>query len=177
MKFSYLVNEDRNSRASMDIPFEMLILIFEKMQQLALSKREEYIQVEALSVMNLTLMASNPSERERFGLVQLLEVFAEVIPEGNWLVREKASRPKVLSVFCDETDHAKTTDCLIAIPTLREGTNRILESLAECLACAGVNTEVALIPYITAGDPDLSTTSEVLKVLDSCGFDCTQTYK
>ncbi|KAL8548114.1 hypothetical protein ACS0TY_007436 [Phlomoides rotata] len=30
---------------------------------------------------------------------------------------------------------------------------------------------VALIPYITAGDPDLSTTAEVLKVLDSCGSD------
>ncbi|XP_071724562.1 tryptophan synthase alpha chain, partial [Rutidosis leptorrhynchoides] len=30
---------------------------------------------------------------------------------------------------------------------------------------------VALIPYITAGDPDLSTTAEALKVLDSCGSD------
>ncbi|KAK1256693.1 hypothetical protein QJS04_geneDACA024960 [Acorus gramineus] len=31
--------------------------------------------------------------------------------------------------------------------------------------------KVALIPYITAGDPDLSTTSEALKVLDYCGSD------
>ncbi|KAL8513705.1 hypothetical protein ACS0TY_012988 [Phlomoides rotata] len=31
--------------------------------------------------------------------------------------------------------------------------------------------KVALIPYITAGDPDLSTTAEALKVLDSCGSD------
>jgi tryptophan synthase alpha chain len=30
---------------------------------------------------------------------------------------------------------------------------------------------VALIPYITAGDPDLSTTAKALKVLDSCGSD------
>ncbi|GFP87494.1 tryptophan synthase alpha chain [Phtheirospermum japonicum] len=30
---------------------------------------------------------------------------------------------------------------------------------------------VAFIPYITAGDPDLSTTAQVLKVLDSCGSD------
>ncbi|KAK7396400.1 hypothetical protein VNO78_17386 [Psophocarpus tetragonolobus] len=30
---------------------------------------------------------------------------------------------------------------------------------------------VAFIPYITAGDPDLSTTAEALKVLDSCGSD------
>ncbi|XP_039131505.1 tryptophan synthase alpha chain-like isoform X1 [Dioscorea cayenensis subsp. rotundata] len=31
--------------------------------------------------------------------------------------------------------------------------------------------KVALIPYITAGDPDLSTTAEALKILDSCGSD------
>ncbi|KAG9155820.1 hypothetical protein Leryth_004071, partial [Lithospermum erythrorhizon] len=31
--------------------------------------------------------------------------------------------------------------------------------------------KVALIPYITAGDPDLSTTAEALKVLDKCGSD------
>ncbi|KAL6217467.1 hypothetical protein ACLB2K_010684 [Fragaria x ananassa] len=35
--------------------------------------------------------------------------------------------------------------------------------------CASV--QVALIPYITAGDPDLSVTAEALKVLDSCGSD------
>ncbi|KAH0436611.1 hypothetical protein IEQ34_026393 [Dendrobium chrysotoxum] len=31
--------------------------------------------------------------------------------------------------------------------------------------------KVAFIPYITAGDPDLSTTSKALKILDSCGSD------
>ncbi|XP_061369082.1 tryptophan synthase alpha chain [Gastrolobium bilobum] len=31
--------------------------------------------------------------------------------------------------------------------------------------------KVAFIPYITAGDPDLSTTAEALKLLDSCGSD------
>uniref|UniRef100_A0A7N0T337 Tryptophan synthase n=2 Tax=Kalanchoe fedtschenkoi TaxID=63787 RepID=A0A7N0T337_KALFE len=31
--------------------------------------------------------------------------------------------------------------------------------------------KVAFIPYITAGDPDLLTTAEALKVLDSCGSD------
>lgn len=30
---------------------------------------------------------------------------------------------------------------------------------------------MAFIPYITAGDPDLSTTAKALKVLDSCGSD------
>ncbi|CAA7395259.1 unnamed protein product [Spirodela intermedia] len=31
--------------------------------------------------------------------------------------------------------------------------------------------KVALVPYITAGDPNLSTTSEALKILDACGSD------
>ncbi len=31
--------------------------------------------------------------------------------------------------------------------------------------------QVALIPYLTAGDPDLDTTAEAMRVLDSCGCD------
>ncbi|MBA0680677.1 hypothetical protein Goari_012364, partial [Gossypium aridum] len=38
-------------------------------------------------------------------------------------------------------------------------------------SCSILCPKVAFIPYITAGDPDLSTTAEALKVLDSCGSD------
>ncbi|CAN6291517.1 unnamed protein product, partial [Urochloa humidicola] len=31
--------------------------------------------------------------------------------------------------------------------------------------------KTAFIPFITAGDPDLATTSKALKILDSCGSD------
>jgi tryptophan synthase alpha chain len=31
--------------------------------------------------------------------------------------------------------------------------------------------QTAFIPFITAGDPDLDTTSKALKILDSCGSD------
>ncbi|CAN0898206.1 Tryptophan synthase alpha chain [Linum grandiflorum] len=45
-------------------------------------------------------------------------------------------------------------------------------SLAGCRLIFMENrVKVAFIPYITAGDPDLSTTAEALKVLDSCGSD------
>ena len=30
---------------------------------------------------------------------------------------------------------------------------------------------MALIPYITAGDPDLETTTEAMRLLDACGAD------
>lgn len=43
--------------------------------------------------------------------------------------------------------------------------------LSETFAKLKKEGKVAFIPYITAGDPDLSTTAEALKVLDSCGSD------
>ncbi|KAF3786555.1 Tryptophan synthase alpha chain [Nymphaea thermarum] len=44
-------------------------------------------------------------------------------------------------------------------------------SLSETFCRLKKQGKVAFIPYITAGDPDLSTTAEALKVLDSCGSD------
>ncbi|KAJ0247000.1 Tryptophan synthase alpha chain [Hirschfeldia incana] len=43
--------------------------------------------------------------------------------------------------------------------------------LADTFAQLKKQGKVAFIPYITAGDPDLSTTAEALKVLDACGSD------
>ncbi|GLT42397.1 hypothetical protein SLA2020_163990 [Shorea laevis] len=43
--------------------------------------------------------------------------------------------------------------------------------LAETFSRLKKDGKVALIPYVTAGDPDLSTTAEALKLLDSCGSD------
>lgn len=43
--------------------------------------------------------------------------------------------------------------------------------LSETFSKLKKQGKVALIPYITAGDPDLSTTAEALKVLDACGSD------
>ncbi|CAI8614255.1 unnamed protein product [Vicia faba] len=51
--------------------------------------------------------------------------------------------------------------------------NRTIEavSISETFNSLKKQGKVALIPYITAGDPDLATTAEALKVLDSCGSD------
>ncbi|XP_042480898.1 tryptophan synthase alpha chain-like [Macadamia integrifolia] len=43
--------------------------------------------------------------------------------------------------------------------------------LSETFSNLKQQGKVALIPFVTAGDPDLSTTAEALKVLDSCGSD------
>ncbi|KAG9134009.1 hypothetical protein Leryth_004706 [Lithospermum erythrorhizon] len=44
-------------------------------------------------------------------------------------------------------------------------------SLSQTFTKLREQGKVALIPYITAGDPDLSTTAEALKVFDKCGSD------
>jgi tryptophan synthase alpha subunit len=43
--------------------------------------------------------------------------------------------------------------------------------LDAILSCWIFSVQVALIPYLTAGDPDLDTTAEAMRVLDSCGCD------
>lgn len=44
-------------------------------------------------------------------------------------------------------------------------------SLRDGYAAKGVSRNCALIPFITAGDPDLETTAEALRVLDAAGAD------
>ncbi|MCL7051453.1 hypothetical protein MKW94_009115 [Papaver nudicaule] len=44
-------------------------------------------------------------------------------------------------------------------------------SISETFARLRIQGQVAFVPYITAGDPNLETTAEALKVLDSCGAD------
>jgi tryptophan synthase alpha chain len=46
-----------------------------------------------------------------------------------------------------------------------------MPSIAERFQSLKNNSECALIPFITAGDPDLATTAEALKILDKQGAD------
>ncbi|KAM3378234.1 tryptophan synthase alpha chain [Capsicum galapagoense] len=50
-------------------------------------------------------------------------------------------------------------------------TNAAAVGLSQTFTRLKKQGKVALIPYITAGDPDLATTAEALKVLDRCGSD------
>lgn len=46
-----------------------------------------------------------------------------------------------------------------------------MTAISRCFEILRRNQECALIPFITAGDPDLETTAKALKILDSCGAD------
>jgi tryptophan synthase alpha subunit len=45
-----------------------------------------------------------------------------------------------------------------------------METIYTCV-CTICSLQVAFIPYLTAGDPDLDTTAEAMQVLDMCGCD------
>ncbi|MEH2383639.1 MAG: tryptophan synthase subunit alpha [Nostoc sp.] len=46
-----------------------------------------------------------------------------------------------------------------------------MTAISDCFETLGRNGECALIPFITAGDPDLETTAKALEVLDRSGAD------
>lgn len=46
-----------------------------------------------------------------------------------------------------------------------------MTSVSDCFKSLQASSQCALIPFITAGDPDLQTTAEALKVLDQSGAD------
>jgi tryptophan synthase alpha chain len=46
-----------------------------------------------------------------------------------------------------------------------------MTSVSQCFERLRDHARCALIPFITAGDPDLETTAEALKILDRCGAD------
>lgn len=60
---------------------------------------------------------------------------------------------------------------MAALTLTRAPTNIPTIGISQTFTKLKSQGKVAFIPYITAGDPDLSTTAAALKVLDSCGSD------
>ncbi|KAJ8749477.1 hypothetical protein K2173_025672 [Erythroxylum novogranatense] len=90
----------------------------------------------------------------------LKSTFSFLVPtksETRFLVPFPSRKPANVSTRCFATMAART-----AGPSL---------GITETFSQLKKQGKVALIPYITAGDPDLSITAEALKVLDSCGSD------
>eukprot|EP00268_Persea_americana_P022262 TRINITY_DN22156_c0_g1_i4.p1 TRINITY_DN22156_c0_g1~~TRINITY_DN22156_c0_g1_i4.p1 ORF type:complete len:766 (+),score=164.12 TRINITY_DN22156_c0_g1_i4:152-2449(+) len=135
-----------------------LISLFEMMHQIAMGNIEECIRVEAISIMNLILMKSNPySERERFGPMPLFESVSQLLKKDAGVsVQQQALRllflllncPKLLVMFCDacncdaeSTGHVKdvagSTDGQKGGPALQGRFGCILEGLAGCVGHRG----------------------------------------
>ncbi|KAJ8499036.1 hypothetical protein OPV22_009588 [Ensete ventricosum] len=136
-----------------DIKFltsESLVSIFKCMQLVAMKNTKEAVRIEALGVMILIMMESNPStERDKFGLMTLLEVLPKLLQkEAGPHVQKHALHllflllncPKMLLLFSNggkEIDeHEETVDQSVA---LEDAVNLILEGLSKCLSPAGTD--------------------------------------
>ncbi|CAL9779900.1 unnamed protein product [Musa acuminata subsp. burmannicoides] len=134
-----------------DIKFlssESLVSIFKCMQLVAMKNMKEDVRIEALGVMILIMMESNPStERDKFGLMSLLEVLPKLLQkEAGPHVQKHALHllflllncPKMLLLFSnggkENDEHAETVDHSVA---LEDAVNLILEGLSKCLSPAG----------------------------------------
>ncbi|KAF9615339.1 hypothetical protein IFM89_022990 [Coptis chinensis] len=128
--------------------------LFEMIHQIAIGNKVECIQVEALSVMNIIVMRSNPcSERETFGSRLLFESLSKLLCKSASLhVQKQAVRllylllncPKILVSFCsackDDPSSEATDDATTDGLTFQVFSN-ILEGLAECVKCRGRGTQ------------------------------------
>ncbi|XP_042485216.1 protein SENSITIVE TO UV 2 isoform X2 [Macadamia integrifolia] len=130
------------------------ISLFEMMHRIAVGSKEEHVQVEALSILNMILTRSDPySEREKYGLgLSFTSISLLLRKEIGLRVREQALRllflllncPKLLMMFCsgckDGDGSAGDAPDGPEDASAFQGFGSILEGLAECLACSGNGT-------------------------------------
>ncbi|KAJ4950185.1 hypothetical protein NE237_027017 [Protea cynaroides] len=130
------------------------ISLFEMMHRIAVRSKEECIQVEALSILNMILMRSDPySEREKYGMalsfgsISLLlrkEVGLRVNEQALHLLFLLLNCPKLLMMFCsgckDGDGSSGNARDGPEVASAFRGFSSILEGLAECLACSGNGT-------------------------------------
>ncbi|XP_071720839.1 tryptophan synthase alpha chain-like [Rutidosis leptorrhynchoides] len=91
-------------------------------------------------------------------------------PKSTTFLKLRSQYNKPNSLF-----HLNSQTCIpFSLKSSSMATHAVASStlgLSETFAKLKKEGKVAFIPYITAGDPDLSTTAEALKVLGSCGSD------
>ncbi|XWS38814.1 hypothetical protein CRYUN_Cryun19dG0162700 [Craigia yunnanensis] len=133
------------------------IHLFELMCLIVMKSSEECARLEAVSIMNMILMRSDPyTEREKFGLIQVFGSISQLLKkEAGLLVQKEAVHtlylllncPKLVVTFCsgctmaasaDAANDEENTDAF-------QGFTMILEGLADCIACCGNSLQVGCI--------------------------------
>ncbi|XP_020114683.1 uncharacterized protein LOC109728638 [Ananas comosus] len=125
------------------IPFRSWISIFNLVQRVAVKNSKESIRTEALSIMILILMCSDPiTEREKFGPMPLLESVHQLLQKEVGLVVQKQAVhllflllncPKMLTLFCTGGKGVTTETAEGQNDVLQQALSSILEDLSECL--------------------------------------------
>ncbi|KAG5249069.1 protein SENSITIVE TO UV [Salix suchowensis] len=96
------------------------VSLFELMLRVAVSNTDEYVRLEAVSIMNVILMSANAyTQREKFGQLPIFESIAQLLKrEAGSRVQKEALHllflllncSKLLSVFCSGCKEAEISD-------------------------------------------------------------------
>ncbi|XP_074585569.1 protein SENSITIVE TO UV 2 isoform X2 [Curcuma longa] len=135
---------------------ESLVSTLKSMEQIVMRNTEECVRVEALSVMILIIMESNPNgERNKFELITLLDVVSKLLQKEAGLHVQKhalhlffllLNSPNMLMLLTSEGKSGPETEKGGNDSVSLKGTmNLLLKGLSECLSSTGTgNLEIKL---------------------------------
>ncbi|KAG9139990.1 hypothetical protein Leryth_010523 [Lithospermum erythrorhizon] len=130
--------------------------LFQLMCQIASTYKEEYVRQEAVSIMSIIVIRSNPySDREKFMSEELFRSISELLrKEAGLGVQTQTLHvlyllltcPKILSWFCttckEEMERAgKQSDVGDNSISVSQGCHMIFEGLADCILCSGLGSQ------------------------------------
>ncbi|BFG30888.1 hypothetical protein CerSpe_171620 [Prunus speciosa] len=154
MKFSYPETQSKNGIWNNGIAtlFSHIdwVSLFEVILQTAMKNSKPGVRLEAVSIMNMIIMRSNPFiEREKFGQTLVFEILSHLLTKAaGFEVRIQAVQllymllncPKILVKFCSYYKDGKGAGAMdgdVGDASAYQKYSMILQGLADCIACCG----------------------------------------
>ncbi|VVA29985.1 PREDICTED: PRUPE_5G025700 [Prunus dulcis] len=154
MKFSYPETQSKNGIWNNGIAtlFSHIdwVSLFEVILQTAMKNSKPGVRLEAVSIMNMIIMRSNPFiEREKFGQTLVFETLSHLLTKAaGFEVRIQAVQllymllncPKILVKFCSYYKDGKGAGAMdgdVGDASAYQKYSMILQGLADCIACCG----------------------------------------
>ncbi|KAI5327382.1 hypothetical protein L3X38_026778 [Prunus dulcis] len=126
------------------------VSLFEVILQTAMKNSKPGVRLEAVSIMNMIIMRSNPFiEREKFGQTLVFETLSHLLTKAaGFEVRIQAVQllymllncPKILVKFCSYYKDGKGAGAMdgdVGDASAYQKYSMILQGLADCIACCG----------------------------------------
>ncbi|ONI05823.1 hypothetical protein PRUPE_5G025700 [Prunus persica] len=154
MKFSYPETQSKNGIWNNGIAtlFSHIdwVSLFEVILQTAMKNSKPGVRLEAVSIMNMIIMRSNPFiEREKFGQTLVFEILSHLLTKAaGFEVRIQAVQllymllncPKILVKFCSYYKDGKGAGAMdgdVGDASAYQKYSMILQGLADCITCCG----------------------------------------
>ncbi|ONI05826.1 hypothetical protein PRUPE_5G025700 [Prunus persica] len=126
------------------------VSLFEVILQTAMKNSKPGVRLEAVSIMNMIIMRSNPFiEREKFGQTLVFEILSHLLTKAaGFEVRIQAVQllymllncPKILVKFCSYYKDGKGAGAMdgdVGDASAYQKYSMILQGLADCITCCG----------------------------------------